>query len=37
MGTNNEYTKSVYKYLYNLYARWHKTELAGEYREKYLT
>ena len=37
MGTNNEYTKSVYKYLYNLYARWHKTELAGEYREKCLT
>ena len=37
MGTDNEYTKSVYKYLYNLYARWHKTELAGEYREKCLT
>ena len=37
MGTDNEYTKSVYKYLYNLYARWHKPELAGEYREKCLT
>ena len=37
MGTDNKYTKSVYKYLYNLYARWHKTELAGEYREKCLT
>ena len=37
MGTDNKYTKSVYKYLYSLYARWHKTELAGEYREKYLT
>ncbi len=27
MGTDNEYAKSVYKYLYNLYARWNKTEL----------
>lgn len=32
MGTDNEYTKSVYKYLYNLYARWHKPELAEKYR-----
>ena len=31
MGTDNEYTKSVYKYLYNLYARWHKPELAQKY------
>ena len=37
MGTDNKYTKSVYKYLYNMYARWHKTELAGEYKEKCLT
>lgn len=37
MGTNNEYTKSVYKYLYNLYARWHKTELADSYRNKLLS
>lgn len=32
MGTDNEYTKSVYKYLYNLYARWNKPELAEKYR-----
>lgn len=32
MGTDNEYTKSVYKYLYNLYARRHKPELAEKYR-----
>ncbi len=37
MGTDNEYTKSVYKYLYNLYARWHKTELADSYRNKLLS
>ena len=27
MGTDNEYAKSVYKYLYSLYARWRKAEL----------
>lgn len=37
MGTDNEYAKSVYKYLYNLYTKWRKTELAGEYRQKYLS
>lgn len=37
MGTDNKYTKSVYKYLYNLYARWHKTELADSYRNKLLS
>ena len=37
MGTDNEYTKSVYKYLYNLYARWHNTELADNYRNKLLS
>ena len=37
MGTDNEYTKSVYKYLYNLYARWHKPELASNYKIKYLS
>ena len=37
MGTDNEYTKSVYKYLHNLYARWHKTELADSYRNKLLS
>lgn len=37
MGTDNEYAKSVYKYLYNLYARWHKTELADSYRNKLLS
>lgn len=37
MGTDNEYTKSVYKYLYNLYARWNKLEMAEEYHAKYLS
>ena len=37
MGTDNKYTKSVYKYLDNLYARWHKTELADNYRNKLLS
>lgn len=37
MGTDNEYAKSVYKYLYNLYARYHKTELADSYRNKLLS
>ena len=37
MVTDNKYTKSVYKYLYNLYARWHKTELADNYRNKLLS
>ena len=37
MGTDNEYAKSVYKYLYNLYARWHKNEIAEEYHSKYLS
>lgn len=37
MGTDNEYTKSVYKYLYNLYARWHKTELESLYYNKILS
>ena len=37
MGTDNEYTKSVYKYLYNLYARWHKPELAEHYHNKALS
>lgn len=37
MGTDNQYTKSVYKYLYNLYARWHKTELASLYYNKILS
>lgn len=37
MGTDNEYAKSVYKYLYNLYARWHKNEIAEEYHIKYLS
>ena len=37
MGTDNEYTKSIYKYLYNLYARWHKPELANLYCNKILS
>lgn len=37
MGTDNEYAKSVYKYLYSLYARWHKPELANTYKIKCLS
>lgn len=36
MGTDNDYAKTVYLYLNNLYARWRKTEQALEYRNKYL-
>lgn len=34
--SKNDYLKSVYGYLNNLYARWHKPEKALEYKEKWL-
>lgn len=36
-GTDNDYSKTCYRYLHNLYSRWHKKEKALEYREKLLT
>ena len=36
MGINNDYMNTVYRYLYSLYARWKKPELAQKYKEKYL-
>ena len=36
MGTDNDYTKTCYRYLHNLYSRWHKKEKSLEYREKLL-
>ena len=36
MGTDNDYMKTVYQYLYSLYARWKKPELAQKFKEKYL-
>lgn len=35
IGTNNDYMKTTYRYLNNLYARWKKPEKAIEYRDKY--
>ena len=35
MGTDNDYMKTTYRYLNNLYARWKKPEKAIEYRDKY--
>lgn len=35
-ASENAYLKSVYGYLNNLYARWHKPEKALEYKEKWL-
>lgn len=34
--SRNDYLKSVYGYLNNLYTRWHKPEKALEYKEKLL-
>ena len=34
--SGNDYLKSVYGYLNNLYAIWHKPEKALEYKEKWL-
>jgi len=36
MGTNNDYAKTVYLYLNNLYSRWQKQEQALAYKNKYL-
>lgn len=36
MGTDNDYMKTVYRYLHSLYVRWRKPELAQKYKEKYL-
>lgn len=35
MGTDNDYMKTVYRYLYVLYTRWKKPESALKYKEKY--
>ena len=36
MGTDNDYAKTVYLYLNNLYTRWQKPGQALEYKNKYL-
>jgi len=36
MGTDNDYLKTVYRYLHTLYTRWRKPELAQKYKEKLL-
>lgn len=36
LGTDNEYMKTTYRHLNNLYARWKKPEKAIEYRDKFL-
>ena len=36
VGTDNDYMKTTYKYLKNLYARWKKPKKAIEYRDKFL-
>ena len=36
VGTDNNYMKTTYRYLNNLYARWKKPEKAIEYRDKFL-
>lgn len=35
MGTDNDYAKTVYLYLNNLYSRWQKPEQALAYKNKY--
>ena len=35
VGTDNNYMKTTYRYLNNLYARWKKPDKAIEYRDKY--
>lgn len=35
MGIDNDYMKTTYRYLNNLYARWKKSEKAIEYRDKF--
>lgn len=36
IGMDNDYMKTTYLYLNNLYARWMKPEKAIEYRDKFL-
>ena len=36
MGTDNDYAKTVYLYLNNLYSRWQEPEQALAYKNKYL-
>lgn len=36
VGTDNDYIKTTYRYLNNLYARWKKPEKAIEYKDKFL-
>lgn len=36
VGMDNDYIKTTYRYLNNLYARWKKPETAIEYRDKFL-
>lgn len=36
VGTDNDYMKTAYRYLNNLYSRWKKPEKAIEYRDKFL-
>ncbi len=36
MGTDNDYIKTVYRYLHSLYSRWRKPELAQKYKDKLL-
>jgi tetratricopeptide (TPR) repeat protein len=35
MGTDSDYSKSCYRYLHNLYSRWHKRDKALEYQNKF--
>ena len=36
IGTDNDYMKTVYRYLHSLYAKWRKSELTQKYKEKFL-
>lgn len=36
VGTDNDYMRTTYRFLNNLYARWKKPEKAIEYRDKFL-
>ena len=36
VGTDNDYMRTTYRYLNNLYARWKKPEKAIEYMDKFL-
>ena len=36
VGTDNDYMKTTYRHLNNLYARWKKPEKAIEYRDKFI-